>query len=54
MDIRLEKLELMKLLLQTESESVLKKVSKKKKKNEEHGYISQNNMILWQKEEQNI
>ena len=32
MDIRLEKLELMKLLLQTESESVLKKVRKLSKR----------------------
>ncbi len=40
MDIRLEKLELMKLLLQTESESVLKKV-REAFKNEEQGYISQ-------------
>ncbi len=40
MDIRLEKLELMKLLLHTESESVLKKV-REAFKNEEHRYISQ-------------
>mgnify|MGYP003609360178 FL=1 len=40
MDIRLEKIELMKLLLQTESESVLKKV-REAFKNEEQGYISQ-------------
>lgn len=52
MDIRLEKLELMKLLLQTESVSVLKKV-REAFKNEEQGYISQEqyNIVAERREE---